>query len=257
MGREAGRLGAELLRPLVESVIGGVLGTYCAACRGPLPAPLAGPVCAACWQAASIAARFVRAAPTSTELQEIVACGRYEEPVRRVLHALKHRRHQSIARPLGELMRRVGGSVLEGADAVVPVPLHVVRRRSRGFNQAEALARELGPPVLLALRKARASPPQSTLPAGRRALNVVDAFTLAGRSASGLWGSAWRGLIGRPAPPVEHALAGLTLVLVDDVRTTGATLDACARALRRGGALEVRALVMAQVTLDGRGRGGC
>ena len=121
-------------------------------------------------------------------------------------------------------MRQSGQHVLEGADAVVPVPLHAARRRERGFNQADALARHLGLPVLGVLRRTRRTAVQADLPAARRHANVRGAFAV------------------RPRTDVR----GLTLVLVDDVCTTGATLYACASALVAAGAADVRALTAAR-----------
>ena len=118
-----------------------------------------------------------------------------------------------------------GAEVLDGADCVVPVPLHRSRRRARGFNQAEEIARCLPLPMRDALRRVRATPSQTELPAAQRHANVRNAFALR------------RG--GR--------MDGLVVVLVDDVSTTGATLNACARVLLDGGAREVRALTVARV----------
>jgi ComF family protein len=141
-----------------------------------------------------------------------------------LLHALKYERRRSLAKPLAELMRRCGGEVLEGADVLVPVPLHARRRRARGFNQAEELAIHLGAPVLCALRRVRATASQTDLPAARRHANVRDAFAMRRR--------------------VD--VHGLRILLVDDISTTGATLDACARLLLDAGAAEVRALTAAR-----------
>lgn len=121
-------------------------------------------------------------------------------------------------------MREAGAEVLAGADLAVAVPLHRSRERARGFNQARELARHLGPPVADALARTRRTPPQAELPAARRHANVRGAF-------------AWR-----PGVPVK----GLTIVLVDDVSTTGATLNACARPLLDAGAAAVRALTAAR-----------
>jgi ComF family protein len=120
-------------------------------------------------------------------------------------------------------MRSAGGDVLRGADLVVPVPLHRSRERARGFNQARELSRCLGCPMLDALVRTRKTASQADLTAAKRAANVAGAF-------------AWRG----------GALDGLAIVLVDDVSTTGATLNACARALLAAGAREVRALTAAK-----------
>jgi ComF family protein len=124
------------------------------------------------------------------------------------------------------LMRSRGGDVLDGAAWVVPVPLHRSKRRQRGFNQAADLARHIGLPVAAALKRVRATPSQTGLPASQRHRNVKDAFA---------------------ATAQIHRVAGSIVVLIDDVSTTGATLDACARALKDGGVREVRALTAARV----------
>jgi ComF family protein len=159
------------------------------------------------------------------------AIGAYDGALRAILHALKYEGRRSLARPLGALMRHRGTDVLAGAAFVVPVPLHPSRRRHRGFNQAADLARPLDRPVVHALRRVRATPTQTGLPAAQRHRNVRDAFALtrAGR-----------------------AIRGSVVVIVDDVSTTGATLDACARVLKGAGALEVRALTAARVVTGPR-----
>jgi ComF family protein len=122
-------------------------------------------------------------------------------------------------------MRISGADLLEVADVAVPVPLHRSRQRSRGFNQAADLARHVGLPVMAALRRVRATPSQTDLPAARRHANVRDAFAMV------------RG----------QNVRGLRIVVVDDVCTTGATLEACARVLRDAGAAGVSALTAARV----------
>jgi ComF family protein len=162
---------------------------------------------------------------TAHQITVARAVGAYDGILRAIVHALKYDGRRSLARPLAALMRERGAAVLAGADAVVPVPLHRARRRQRGFNQAADLARELGLPLNHALRRARATTPQAALPAAQRHRNVRDAFS--------------------PTRTLEQ-LGGLTVVLVDDVRTTGATLEACALVLRRHGVREVRALTAAR-----------
>jgi ComF family protein len=154
------------------------------------------------------------------------AIGEYEGSLRAIVHALKYGGRRSLARPLAARMRQQGAAVLAGADVAVPVPLHASRRRERGFNQADDLARHLGLRVVAALRRVRPTVPQVSLAAARRHGNVRGAFA-ATRAAA--------------------ALAGQIVVLVDDVSTTGATLDACARALGEIGVREVRALTAARV----------
>lgn len=136
-----------------------------------------------------------------------------------------------LARPLADLMRDAARPLLADADAVVPVPLHPWRAFKRGFNQADDLARELGLPVWPLLRRRRNGVPQATLPASQRPGNVRDAFAL--RAVTTPWNKKSR-------------LEGRVVVLIDDVMTTGATLDACAKILLESGARSVRALTVAR-----------
>jgi ComF family protein len=165
------------------------------------------------------------------QVARVRAVGGYEGALRAIVHAFKYDGCRSLARPLAALMRQRGGDVLTGADAVVAVPLHPARQRERGFNQAADLARHLGLPVVDALRRTRRTAVQASLPAARRHANVRDAFVGTKRAS---------------------ALAGRTIVLVDDVSTTGATLEACARVLRIAAVREVRALTVARVVAERR-----
>lgn len=155
------------------------------------------------------------------------AVGDYEGALGAIIHAVKYQGRRSLARRISMLMRASGAELLEGADMVIPVPLHGSRHRARGFNQAADLARHLELPVRHALRRIRPTATQTSLPAAQRHRNLRGAFavTRAGR----------------------RCLPGATVVLVDDVCTTGATLEACARALKEAGAREVRALTAARV----------
>jgi len=168
-----------------------------------------------------------------------LAVGPYEGRLRSIIHAFKYDGRRTLARPLAALMREAGRQVLDGADAAVPVPLHWIRRRRRGFNQAALLAAGLGLPVCHALRRSRRTRAQAGLQAGERHVNVSGAFALA-------WRYRWPRLR-RLAGCALQRLDGLVLVLVDDVNTTGATRDACARALLDAGAREVRVLTVARV----------
>ena len=145
---------------------------------------------------------------------------------------LKYRAERRIAPALGELAHEAGRRALDLAayDVVVPVPLHPERLLARGFNQsfliAEGVAEAVGLPVLHALARVAARPAQVGLDDEARRDNVVGAFAL--DDADG------------------RDLAGLTVLLVDDVLTTGATADACAEALLRGGAAAVDVLTVAR-----------
>ena len=153
--------------------------------------------------------------------------------MKEIIHALKYERRRSIAAPLGELMRATGARVLQGADLVVPVPLHPRREYQRGFNQADDLARHLGLPVAPLLKRVVHTQSQIELPKEQRRENVKDAFAFL------------------PVPGSRLPVPGI-VVLVDDVATTGATLDACARVLKGAGVKEVRALTAARVVTERR-----
>jgi ComF family protein len=159
------------------------------------------------------------------------AAGNYEGTLRDILHAFKYDSRRSLARPLGVMLRTAGAELLADAHCVVPVPLHPWRRLRRGFNQAEALAVQLGLPMTPVLWRRRATAPQTGLHAAARRRNVSGAFTLSPFGTPKA-GEVW--------------LADRVVVLVDDVRTTGATLNACAAVLLEAGVREVRALTVAR-----------
>lgn len=237
------------MRACIDALLAVLLAPQCAACSCPLDHPTEGPVCSACWSSilpltpplcdicgdplpswrvVSLSlARCGRCRRRTRPIDRGRAIGVYDGALRSIVHAFKYDGRRSLARPLGALMRARGADILDGADLVVPVPLHPARRRERGFNQAEDLARHIGLPVAAVLQRVRRTPAQAELPAAQRHGNVKDAFAL-------------QRVTGR-------RLRGAIVVLIDDVSTTGATLDACARALKAGGAREVRALTAARV----------
>jgi ComF family protein len=212
-------------------------GPVCGACWRSIP-PLTPPICDVCgdplpdWRIRDLSsARCVRCRRGRRHVDRARALGVYDGTLRSIIHALKYDARRSIARRLAALMQTECAELLVDADAVVPVPLHHSRRRERGFNQAADLARDLGRPVVFGLRRVRATATQADLPASRRHSNVRGAF----------------------APtPCARTLSGRTVVLVDDVSTTGATLDACAAALKACGVREVRALTAARVVTKPR-----
>ena len=161
------------------------------------------------------------------------SAGEYDGALREIIHAFKYDPRRTLASPLGELLREAGGDLLNEASCAVPVPLHPWRRLHRGFNQAADLAAALPIPVLHALWRWRMTAPQTGLTARARRRNVRGAFRLSP-------------LLSRR---VRSMIAGRIVVLVDDVRTTGATLDACAYVLKDAGAKEVRALTVARADL--------
>jgi len=205
----------------------------CAACREPLEHPTRGAVCAACWFAV-MPTTPLGADTLPPDISLATSIGPYDGRLRDVVHALKYDPRRTIAVHLAARMRDAGAGVLAGAEFVVPVPLHRSRERTRGFNQARELARHLGLPIADVLVRTRKTETQADLPAERRHANVRGAFAVTPRLK---------------ARPARVALKGSIVVLVDDVRTTGATLSACASVLMDEGAAEVRALTAAKASL--------
>jgi ComF family protein len=248
------RRAARICRNGLNALLAVTLAPRCAACGATLDAPVDGPVCPACWnlvqrlippfcrtcgdplsswRVISVALEQCprcRRRPQSNLVSAARAAGEYEGSLREILHAFKYEGRRGLADPLSALLRDAGADLLQSADCVAPVPLHPVRRMRRGFNQAEELGRRLGLPVIHPLWRVRATPPQTGLHAAARRRNVSGAFRLSP-------------LLSRDG---KHRLAGAVIVLVDDVRTTGATLNACARVLLEAGAREVRALTVAR-----------
>jgi ComF family protein len=147
---------------------------------------------------------------------------------------LKHGDQTHLAGAFGRWMQRAGGEVLAGADLLLPVPLHWTRLFKRRFNQSALLAQAIrtagGPPVAADwLVRRRRTPSQGTLGPLGRARNVRGAFALK------------RG----------RDVAGKHVVVIDDVLTTGATAEECARVLRRAGAASVGVLVLARAVRAG------
>jgi ComF family protein len=238
--------GAAWLGGLVEPVLAVVFPSACPACSGPLARPSAGPLCDACWD--TLPRHTGRLCGCGEPLADgaPLPCGRcrrglgaftsgaslgpFAGSLRVLVHELKYRGRRRCAGRAARLLLDAPAvcRVLAGAEVLVPVPLHPRRRRARGFNQSELLARALGRlaglPVADALARRVDTRTQTGLSAAQRRRNVAGAFRVA-----------------RPA-----AIGGRVVVLVDDVLTTGATARACARGLRDGGAHAVRLLTLAR-----------
>jgi ComF family protein len=159
---------------------------------------------------------------------------RYDKNSRSLVLGLKHADHTHVANAFGRWMHRVGGEILTDADLVVPVPLHWTRLLQRRYNQAALLAHAIraagGPPVAADwLVRRRRTPSQGHLGPMSRERNVRGAFAIhRGRS-----------------------VARKRVVIVDDVMTTGATADECARVLKRAGAEFVGVLTLARALRTG------
>ncbi len=206
----------------------------CAACDAPVRWRAI--LCASC-------ARAVVRARGGTDAAAPIAFGLFGGALALAIRRFKFADRPDLARPLGDLVRRAARDAAVVADVIVPVPLHPRRLAERGYNQAallaSAVARELGVPVVpLALARVRNTAQQARLDRQARLVNVERAFRA------------------RDAP----AVAGRRVLLVDDVATTGATLDACAEALLEAGAASVQRLVVARAEgpsdREGASRGG-
>ena len=161
------------------------------------------------------------------------AVARFEEgPTRLIIHRLKYYDRLELARPVGRWMVRAGADLVADARLLVPMPLHRLRLAPRRFNQAALLAQvlcvETGIPVSTqTLLRVKPTPPQVGLSRAQRADNVQGAF--------------------RVPDERRHEIAGLRVLLVDDVMTSGASANAAARILLRAGASAVDVLVFARV----------
>jgi ComF family protein len=224
------------------------LPTLCVACREPVDGE---GVCAECWSKLSfieppycprLGIPFVydpgpdmlsmEAIASPPAYQRARAAVRYDEVARTLVHALKYQDRTDLAPAMGRWMARAGRELLDGADMLIPVPLHWRRAWHRRYNQSGALGRTIARQSGIALRgdilqRVRATEQQVGLSRPQRASNVQGAFKV----------SADR----------QSEIAGRRLVLIDDVLTSGATTDACARGLLRAKAAQVDVLVFARV----------
>ena len=224
------------------------LPTLCVSCREPVDGE---GVCAECWAKLSFIAPpycprlgipFVYdPGPELLSMEAIAnppaytrarAAVRYDDVARTLVHALKYQDRTDLAPAMGRWMARAGQELLGEADVMVPVPLHWRRGWSRRYNQSGALARVISRQTGVklaseALRRVRATEQQIGLSRSQRASNVQGAFKV--------------------APERAAEIEGRRVVLVDDVLTSGATTDACARALLRAKAAQVDVLVFARV----------
>lgn len=217
-------------------------GTLCAACFTAL-SPVTAPFCERCGvpfaHAGQAPARDAAGAPVcagcatgSPVFRTARAALRYGEGAKRLILPFKHGDRTDLASPLARQMARAGAGLLARTDVIVPVPAHWRRLVGRRYDQAALLARALGsiagrPVMPDMLRRRRATPPLGDRRAMERALTVAGAFVVSRRGAA--------------------RLAGRQVLLVDDVMTSGATVNACAAALLAGGAAAVDVLAVARV----------
>jgi len=230
------------------AVLDAVLPQLCLACSEPIATPglcagcwlriawIAAPICMCCGTPLEIASetarRCVPCTGTNPVLTRMRAALRYDEQSRSLVLGFKHADRLHAAPSFARWLAAAGEELLVDTDLVIPVPLHWTRLAWRRYNQsailARLVARAAGLPFLAdMLVRRRRTPSQGELGRTARQQNVSGAFALARRHRA--------------------RVAGKRILLVDDVLTTGATLEACARTLLRAGAQQVDALTLARV----------
>ena len=203
----------ELICSSCRSLLTRVMPPLCPRCGRPQPS---GILCASCvgWRA---------------EIDGIRSPFRFDGVIRQAIHQLKYQNLRALAAPLAQLLSDYLVTHPVPGEVLVPVPLHRKRLRERGYNQSRLLARELGkffnlPVVADCLIRQRNAPPQArTSTVEERQRNVADAFACR-----------------------DDRLRDKQVLLIDDVSTSGATLDACATVLKAAGAVSVWGLVLAR-----------
>jgi ComF family protein len=242
------------LRASLRFALDFALPPLCPGCRGVLGHT--GGLCAACWsKLAFIAPPYCERLGTpfgydpgpgvlSTEavsnppaFARARAAVRYDDIASALVHALKYGDRLDLAPTMGRWMAQAGRALTEQADALVPVPLHWRRLWARRFNQSAMLAAtisaESGVPIAAgALKRVKATVQQVGLSRAERGDNIQGAF--------------------RVPDEGKAAVLGRRLILIDDVLTSGATVEGCARALLRAGAANVDVLIFARVAEPGR-----
>jgi ComF family protein len=237
------------LAQTLEFALNIALPPLCPSCREPLGGGVG--LCAQCWAklsfieppyCARLGIPFVYdPGPGLLSMEAIAnppaydrarAAVRYDDVAKTLVHAYKYSDRLELAPLMGRWMARAGRELFAEADGLIPVPLHWKRLWARRFNQSATLAAEIGkiaalPVVNGALLRARPTPQQVGLSRSQRADNVQGAFRIAGEG--------------------KAAIRNRRLILIDDVLTSGATVDACTRALLRAGAAHVDVLVFARV----------
>jgi len=200
----------------------------CLSCRRSLPRIMP-PLCPKCGKPQLSGILCPNCVSWPAEIDGIRSPFRFDGVIRQAIHQLKYRNLRALAVTLANLLQDYLATNPIPGEVLVPVPLHQKRIRERGYNQSNLLAKELGkltslPVVDDCLIRQRHTPPQAkTLTVAERRSNVANAFTCR-----------------------DHRLRDKQVLLIDDVSTSGATLDACAAALKAGGATAVWGLALAR-----------
>ncbi len=200
----------------------------CSACHRSLPRIMP-PLCPRCGKPQSSGILCPGCVNWQAEIDGIRSPFRFDGVMRHAIHQLKYRNLRALAQSMAGLMQDYLVAYPVSGEVMVPVPLHQKRLRERGYNQSSLLAKELGKLINLpvaddCLIRQRQAPPQArAATVEERRSNVVDAFSCRDRK-----------------------LQDKQVLLIDDVSTSGATLDACATVLKANGATSVWGLVLAR-----------
>ena len=229
-------------RALLDYILNLLFPVTCAVCHAPVPERRWGGACPKCWSSLvpiepPFCPKCGEPAPAIEGLCGLCLRGDhvfdfarsallFTHTFREIIHHLKYGDRVSLAKPLGNILKQCLESQGFNGTLIVPVPLHRTRERIRGFNQAELIASRLGRPVARRLlRRRKNTPSQTGLTRNERKRNLAGAFEVCG-NVSG------------------------TVIVVDDVYTTGSTMNEIARTLKRGGAERVEVLTVARVASD-------
>ena len=250
--REVGRRAIQWARALARGVSRFAMPAMCAACRKPVIDPHG--LCPACWGrlqfierpycerlgipfgydlgAGALSAEAIAHPPVFGRARAVAL---YSGTARDLVHGLKYHDRTDLAEIMGRMMARAGQELLTEGVVLVPVPLHRWRLFSRQFNQSALLAHVIGRIARCrveptALQRIRATPPQVGLSGRQRLENVRGAF--------------------RVSEAGRERIAGRRIVLIDDAYTTGATITASTRALKRAGAESIDVLTFARATRE-------
>lgn len=239
------------LNLIYKKTIDFLIPPHCVLCQGILETDQG--LCGACWKKINfISNPFCQTCglplPFETQESQNINCGpcSLEPPIfdqarsaviydtcsKDLILRFKHGDHTSLTPFFTKWLLSTGQGFLNQADYILPVPLHWTRLLKRRYNQAALLAKALGHQSAVtylpsALKRIRATAPQGHMGKEERAQNVANSFVLSKTYA--------------------NILKGKAVILVDDVFTSGATLDACTKALKRGGVQKVYALTLARV----------
>jgi ComF family protein len=225
---------------MIDSILNFILPMACVICNAQVLERRFSAVCPECWDTLSPvgAPLCLRCGMPAVAIEG--PCGRcrtgenifdfarsaviFNQPARKIVHHLKYSDRVSLARPIGRILQDLMKRECFVGEVVIPVPLHRSRERERGFNQAELIARNLALPVdPKILRRRKHTPSQTGLSRAERAKNLAAAFELRG------------------------SVAGTRVLVVDDVLTTGSTMNEIAKVLKRGKAARVEVLTFARV----------